>query len=93
MFTNISGDDVPNDTTVNPITRSEIWNRLAIDEAPSTRKSALLMRSINPIMRSTYGSITVISRKVVCSYYESIGSIKFYFNWAKNSYEIPSGSP
>lgn len=47
-FTISSGKDVPNDTIVRPITISEILNRLPIEDAPSTRKSAPLIRITKP---------------------------------------------
>ena len=37
MFTASSGAEVPKDTTVKPIIRSDIFNFFAIDEAPLTR--------------------------------------------------------
>ena len=45
MFTTNSGIDVPKATTVRPMTRSLIPNRLAIADAPSTSQSAPLTRS------------------------------------------------
>jgi hypothetical protein len=50
MFTNNSGLDVPNATTVRPITKSETLNLLAIEEAPATRKSAPFISKMNPTM-------------------------------------------
>ncbi len=52
MFTDNSGRDVPKATTVNPITRSEIWSFLAKDEPPSTRKSAPLITRMKPTINS-----------------------------------------
>ena len=52
MFTNNSGEEVPKATTVNPITRSDIFSVFAIDDAPSTRKSAPLIRNMNPAISS-----------------------------------------
>src|SRR3989344_1082861 len=50
-----SGADVPNATMVSPITKAEMPNFLAIDEAPSTKKSAPLTRKANPAIRKIYG--------------------------------------
>ncbi len=46
--TTSSGVEVPNATIVSPITRSDIPKRLAIEPAPSTKKSAPLIRSAKP---------------------------------------------
>ena len=48
-FTKNSGADVPNDTMVRPITTCDIPKRKAIDEAPSTNRSAPLINITNPI--------------------------------------------
>ena len=48
ILTNSSGVEVPKATTVRPMTRSEMLNLLAIEEAPSTRKSAPLINRTNP---------------------------------------------
>ena len=53
IFTNSSGADVPKATMVKPMTRSDTFNRLAMDEAPSTKKYAPLIRNIKPIKNST----------------------------------------
>ena len=45
-----SGSEVPNATTVRPMTRLETPNRLAIEADPSTRKSAPLTRIARPII-------------------------------------------
>ena len=54
IFTISSGAEVPKATTVNPIIKSETLSFFAIAEAPSTRKSAPLIRKINPIINSMY---------------------------------------
>jgi hypothetical protein len=46
-FTTNSGADVPNATIVSPITKSDICNFFANDDAPSTRKSAPFIKRIN----------------------------------------------
>lgn len=52
ILTTNSGAEVPNATIVSPIIRSEILSFLAIEEAPSTKRSAPLMRIINQIIKS-----------------------------------------
>lgn len=59
IFTNSSGVEVPKATTVNPMTKSETFNRLAIDEAPSTRRSAPLSNKTNPMMSRIYVNTAV----------------------------------
>jgi hypothetical protein len=59
ILTNNSGVEVPKATTVNPMTRSETFNRLAMDEAPSTRRPAPLINKTNPIIRKIYGNMAV----------------------------------
>jgi len=49
MFTSSSGDDVPKDTIVRPITKSGILNRLANEEEPSTSQFEPNIKSTNPI--------------------------------------------
>jgi hypothetical protein len=61
ILTTSSGADVPNATIVSPITRSDIRSFLASEDAPSTRKSAPLMRRINHTTISIYGRIYIIS--------------------------------
>jgi len=51
IFTKSSGADVPKATIVSPMTRADIHNLLAIEEAPSTSTSAHLIRTIKPITR------------------------------------------
>ena len=53
MFTTNSGIDVPNATTVRPITKSLIPNRLAIADAPSTSQSAPFTRAMKPTTMHT----------------------------------------
>lgn len=48
-FTTNSGAEVPKATMVNPIIKSETLSLFAIEEAPSTNKSAPLMRKTNQI--------------------------------------------
>lgn len=60
ILTDNSGVEVPKATTVNPTTRSETWNCLAMDEAPSTRRSAPLTNRTNPMMNRMYGKTAVI---------------------------------
>jgi hypothetical protein len=50
MLTASSGALVPKATKVKPITIVEILNRLAIEAAPSTKKSAPLMSNKKPII-------------------------------------------
>lgn len=52
ILTTNSGADVPNATIVSPIIISEILNFLASEEAPITRRSAPLIKIMNPIMKS-----------------------------------------
>ena len=53
-LTTNSGADVPNATTVSPITRDEIPNFFATLPAPSTKKSAHLIKSTNQITNKKY---------------------------------------
>jgi len=48
VFTTSSGADVPNETMVSPITKSETLCFFASAEAPVTSQSAPLMSSTNP---------------------------------------------
>lgn len=48
IFTTSSGMEVQKDTIVSPMTILEILNLLAMDDAPSTNKSAPLIKMINP---------------------------------------------
>ena len=48
IFTTNSGVEVPNATMVSPITRSEILNLFARDEAPSTSQSAHFIKMVMP---------------------------------------------
>ena len=59
-FTSSSGKLVPNDTMVNPITISDILNRFPIAEAPSTSKSAPLIRITNPTTNNKYSTTPAI---------------------------------
>lgn len=52
-----SGSEVPNATTVKPITRLETPKRFAIEAEPETRKSAPLIRMMRPTMTRTRESI------------------------------------
>ena len=54
IFTINSGAEVPKATIVRPITMAEILNFLAIEEAPSIKKSAPLMRMKKPMMNKIY---------------------------------------
>lgn len=49
ILTTNSGADVPNDTTVRPITILDIFNLLAMEAAPSTNKSAPFIKTTKPI--------------------------------------------
>ena len=53
ILTTNSGIEVPNATTVKPMTKSLIPKRLAIAEAPSTRKSAPLTSATKPTITNT----------------------------------------
>jgi hypothetical protein len=53
-----SGIEVPKDTIVNPIIKSEILNRFAREEAPSTSKSAPLISAGKPSTKSKYVNIS-----------------------------------
>jgi len=52
-----SGSDVPNATTVKPMTRLETPKRLAIEAEPETRKSAPFMSMMRPTMTRMRESI------------------------------------
>lgn len=52
IVTSISGNDVPNDTIVRPITKDEIPRRAAIDDAPATRKSAPFISRARPTIKT-----------------------------------------
>ena len=60
-----SGAEVPKETIVRPMTKSEILNFLAIDEAPSTSRSAPLIRITNPTTKS---KIVTIIRTILMLY-------------------------
>ena len=60
MLTINSGADVPNATMVSPITKDEMPNFLATEEAPSTKKLAPLIRKTKPTAIKTYGIISNI---------------------------------
>jgi hypothetical protein len=47
----INKDD-KNERKISPMTRSDIFIRLAIEDAPSTRKSAPLMSKMNPMIKN-----------------------------------------
>ena len=49
ILTAASGALVPNATMVNPIIKLGIFKVLAIDDAPSTNKSAPLIKKMNPM--------------------------------------------
>ena len=53
ILTVSSGADVPNATIVSPITRLDIWKRLAIEAAPSVRALAPINIRANPPMSRT----------------------------------------
>ena len=53
IFTTNSGIEVPNATTVRPMIRSLIPNRLAIADAPSTNQSAPFTKATKPMVIST----------------------------------------
>ena len=53
MFTISSGMDVPNETMVNPITKSDNPNLLPNEVEPFTRKSAPLINITKPIINRT----------------------------------------
>ena len=53
ILTAASGALVPNATIVSPISKVGIFAIFAIDEAPSTKKSAPLISIINPITSNT----------------------------------------
>jgi hypothetical protein len=52
ILTVSSGRDVPNATTVRPMTRLDTPNFLAIEAEPRTRMSAPFMRIARPIIRT-----------------------------------------
>jgi len=52
-----SGRDVPNATTVKPMTRLDTPNRFAMDAEPETRKSAPFMRTTRPTIIKRRGII------------------------------------
>jgi len=58
ILTNSSGDEVPKATTVRPITKSEIFSLLAIEEEPSTRKSAPFISRTKPNTNNMYVHIS-----------------------------------
>lgn len=58
-----SGSDVPNATTVKPMTRLETPKRLAIEAEPETRKSAPFTRMMRPTM-------TRMSESIIEKYYK-----------------------
>jgi hypothetical protein len=60
IFTINSGADVPKATIVSPITKGEIPNFFALEEAPSTKRSAPLIRKINPINKNKIVNILII---------------------------------
>ena len=47
-------------TIIPATTKPEETARLAMDEAPSTRKSAPLINKANPMISNTYGNITAM---------------------------------
>ena len=55
MLTRSSGAEVPKAIIVSPITSVDMLNFLAIEDAPSTRRSAPLSNAINPTTKSAYG--------------------------------------
>jgi hypothetical protein len=65
IFTNNSGVDVPKATIVRPITRSEILNLLAMEEAPSIIIEAPLINKIKPATKSRYMSTVRLVETVV----------------------------
>ena len=48
ILTAASGNEVPNATTVNPMTKLDTLKNFAIDDAPSTNKSAPLTSKTKP---------------------------------------------
>lgn len=72
--TTISGAEVPNATTVRPITIGDILNFCASEDAPDTKKSALFISMIRPRAINTKeirSSIEMILARVA-------GKISFY---------------
>ena len=55
ILTTNSGIEVPNATTVKPMTKSDMPKRLAMAEAPSTRKSAPLTNATKPTIIKIIG--------------------------------------
>lgn len=53
-FTKSSGREVPKETTVSPMTRSDKLNFLPIEDAPSTNRSAPLMSKTKPRTNRKY---------------------------------------
>jgi hypothetical protein len=53
IFTTSSGAEVQNATMVNQITKSEILNFFAIDDAQSTKISAHFIKTTNPNTNNT----------------------------------------
>ena len=66
IFTTNSGIEVPNATTVKPMTKSDMPKRLAMADAPSTRKSAPLTKAIKPTI------IKIIATQIPCANKDSI---------------------
>ncbi len=60
IFTVNSGADVPNDTTVNPITSAGIPSFFDIEAAPRTNPSAPAIKITSPIIISSTSSIIII---------------------------------
>ena len=57
IFTTSSGEEVPNATIVNPMTRSEIFRFLAMAEAPLTSQVAPKIKGRNPKIANNRFSI------------------------------------
>src|SRR3989338_2306231 len=60
MLTMSSGVEVPNATMVSPMTRDDMPNFFAMEDAPSTSQSAPLIRSGKPMMNKIYVSMVGI---------------------------------